>query len=163
MTSQTVQRLRRSLTVVLAAAAVLVLASQIYSGIRTRVEAGTKLQQTTERSAILAVDITHPLSGAPTQEVVLPGSTQAFVDSPIYARTFAAFIAGVGKMPYLKFLPYSVCGGAAWIFCLTVIGYKLGGVPIIRHNFEKVILGIIVLSLLPSVIEVVKAARASAR
>ena len=87
MTSQTVQRLRRSLTVVLAAAAVLVLASQIYSGIRTRVEAGTKLQQTTEQSAILAVDITHPLSGAPTQEVVLPGSTQAFVDSPIYART----------------------------------------------------------------------------
>jgi membrane-associated protein len=78
-------------------------------------------------------------------------------------RTFAAFIAGVGKMPYLKFLPYSVCGGAAWIFCLTVIGYKLGGVPIIRHNFEKVILGIIVLSLLPSVIEVVKAGRASAR
>jgi membrane-associated protein len=44
-----------------------------------------------------------------------------------------------------------------------VIGYKLGGVPIIRHNFEKVILGIIVLSLLPSVIEVVKAGRASAR
>jgi len=85
--SRTGRIFRRGLTVVLAAAAVCALASQIYSGIRTRVEAGTKLQQTTEQSAILAVDITHPQSGAPTQEVVLPGSTQAFVDSPIYART----------------------------------------------------------------------------
>jgi RND family efflux transporter MFP subunit len=66
---------------------VFALASQIYVGIRTRVEAATKLQQTTDQSAMLAVDVTHPQSGAPTQEVVLPGSTQAFVDSPIYART----------------------------------------------------------------------------
>jgi len=87
MTSQTGQRLRHTLTVVLAAAAVFALASQIYSGIRTRVEARAKLQQTTEQSAVLTVDVTHPQEGAPTQEVVLPGSTQAFVDSPIYART----------------------------------------------------------------------------
>jgi len=72
---------------VLAAAAALVFASQIYSGIRTRVDAAAKLQQTTEQSAVLAVDVAHPESAAPTQEVVLPGSTQAFVDSPIYART----------------------------------------------------------------------------
>jgi RND family efflux transporter MFP subunit len=45
------------------------------------------LQRTTEQSAFLAVDVTHPQGGAPTQEVVLTGSTQAFVDSPIYART----------------------------------------------------------------------------
>ncbi len=85
--SQTRRMLRHGLIVLLAAAAVFVLASQIYFGIRTRVEAETKLQKTTERSAILAVDVTHPDNGAPTQEVVLPGSTQAFVDSPIYART----------------------------------------------------------------------------
>jgi RND family efflux transporter MFP subunit len=85
--SQTQRGLRRAATVVLVAAAAFALASQIYRGIRTRVEAETKLQQTTEQSAILAVDVTHPQSGAPTQEVVLPGSTQAFVDSPIYART----------------------------------------------------------------------------
>jgi RND family efflux transporter MFP subunit len=85
--SRTGRRLRHGLTVVLAAAAVFVLASQIYFGIRTRVEAESKLQQTTEQSAVLAVDVTHPLSAAPTQEVVLPGSTQAYVDSPIYART----------------------------------------------------------------------------
>ncbi len=79
--------LRRAATVLLFAAVAFALASQIYRGIRTRVEAETKLQQTTEQSAVLAVDTTHPQSGAPTQEVVLPGSTQAFVDSPIYART----------------------------------------------------------------------------
>lgn len=79
--------MRHGLIMVLVAAAAFALASQIYRGIRTRVEAETKLQQTTEQSAILAVDITHPQSSAPTQEVVLPGSTQAFVDSPIYART----------------------------------------------------------------------------
>jgi RND family efflux transporter MFP subunit len=85
--SQTRRGLRRAATVMLVALAAFALASQIYRGIRTRVEAETKLQQTTEQSAILAVDIAHPQSGAPTQEVVLPGSTQAFVDSPIYART----------------------------------------------------------------------------
>ena len=85
--SQTGRMLRHGLIIVLVAAAAFALASQIYLGIRTRVEAETKLQHATQRSAVLAVDVTHPDSGAPTQEVVLPGSTQAFVDSPIYART----------------------------------------------------------------------------
>ena len=79
--------MRHFLIAVLAAAAALVFASQIYSGIRSRVQDAARLQHTTEQSAVLAVDVTHPLSAAPTQEVVLPGSTQAFVDSPIYART----------------------------------------------------------------------------
>jgi membrane-associated protein len=76
-------------------------------------------------------------------------------------RTFAAFIAGVGKMPYFKFLPFSVCGGAGWIFSMTMLGYSLGNVPFIRHNFDKVILFIIFVSLLPTIIEVVKARRKS--
>jgi len=87
------------------------------------------------------------------------GKTIVYARFMPIVRTFAAFVAGVGKMPYLKFLPYSVCGGMAWIFSLSVIGYKLGGVPVIRHNFEKVIVGIIVVSLLPTVIEVIKARR----
>src|ERR1035437_7003247 len=76
-------------------------------------------------------------------------------------RTFAAFIAGVGKMPYFKFLPFSVCGGAGWIFSMTMLGYSLGNVPFIRHNFDKVILFIIFVSLLPTIIEVVKDERKS--
>jgi membrane-associated protein len=75
-------------------------------------------------------------------------------------RTFAAFIAGVGRMPYLKFLPFSVCGGIGWIFMMTMLGYTLGNLPFIRHYFDKVILLIVFLSLLPTIIEVIKARRA---
>ncbi len=74
-------------------------------------------------------------------------------------RTFAAFVAGVGQMPYLRFLPFSVCGGIGWVFFMTMLGYKLGGIGIVRHNFDKVILFIIFVSLLPTIIEVVKARR----
>jgi membrane-associated protein len=74
-------------------------------------------------------------------------------------RTFAAFVAGVGQMPYLRFLPFSVCGGMGWVFLMTMLGYELGGIPFIRHNFDKVILAIIFLSLLPTLIEVVKVRR----
>jgi membrane-associated protein len=76
-------------------------------------------------------------------------------------RTFAAFIAGVGKMPYLKFLPFSVCGGIGWIFCITMIGYQLGQVSLVRRNFDKAILLIVFFSLLPMIIEVLKARRAA--
>lgn len=74
-------------------------------------------------------------------------------------RTFAAFVAGVGQMPYLKFLPFSICGGIGWVFMMTILGYELGGIPFIRHYFDKVILAIIFLSILPTVIEVIKARR----
>lgn len=75
-------------------------------------------------------------------------------------RTFAAFVAGVGRMRYLRFLPYSVCGGIGWVFLMTMLGYELGSVPFVRRNFDKVILGIIFVSLLPTIIEVIKARRA---
>ncbi|MBZ5582367.1 MAG: VTT domain-containing protein [Acidobacteriia bacterium] len=75
-------------------------------------------------------------------------------------RTFAAFVAGVMEMPYLRFLPFSVCGGIGWVFLMTMLGYNLGGVPFVRRNFDKVILTIIFVSLLPTIIEVIKARRA---
>jgi membrane-associated protein len=78
-------------------------------------------------------------------------------------RTFAAFVAGVGQMPYLKFLPYSVCGGILWVVSLTTLGYQVGGIPFVRRNFDKVIVVIILVSLLPSAIEVLKARREKAR
>ena len=74
-------------------------------------------------------------------------------------RTFAAFVAGVGKMPYLKFLPYSVCGGIGWIFSMTMLGYTIGGIPLVRRHFEKVILAIIFISVMPTIIEIIKARR----
>lgn len=74
-------------------------------------------------------------------------------------RTFAAFVAGVMEMPYKKFLPYSICGGIGWVFGMCMLGYELGSVPFIRRNFDKAILTIIFLSLLPTFIEVIKARR----
>lgn len=74
-------------------------------------------------------------------------------------RSFAAFMAGVGRMPYGRFLPFSICGGVGSVFLLTMLGYELGGTPFVRRNFDKVILAIVFLSLLPSVIEVIRARR----
>lgn len=77
-------------------------------------------------------------------------------------RTFAAFVAGVAQMPYLRFLPFSVCGATGWVAFMTLLGYKLGKVAFIRQYFDKVVLLIIVISLLPAITEVIKARRHSA-
>ncbi len=77
-------------------------------------------------------------------------------------RTFAAFVAGVARMPYLRFLPFSICGGMGWVFFLTILGYKLGRVPFIRQHFDKVVLLIIAISLIPAITEIIKSRRAPA-
>jgi membrane-associated protein len=87
------------------------------------------------------------------------GKTIIFARFVPIVRTFAAFIAGVGQMPYLRFLPFSICGGIGWVFMMTMLGYTLGSVPFIRQNFDKVILAIIFLSLLPTIIEVARPPR----
>jgi membrane-associated protein len=74
-------------------------------------------------------------------------------------RTFAAFVAGVAQMPYLRFLPFSVCGGIGWVAFMTLLGYNLGKVPFIRQHFDKVVLLIIVISLIPAISEVIKSRR----
>jgi membrane-associated protein len=74
-------------------------------------------------------------------------------------RTFAAFVAGVAEMPYLRFLPFSICGAAGWVAFMTTLGYTLGKVAFVRQYFDKVVLLIIVLSLLPAFSEVLKARR----
>jgi membrane-associated protein len=74
-------------------------------------------------------------------------------------RTFAPFVAGVGRMPYLRFLSFSVFGGTGWVLTMTLLGYSLGNVSLVRRHFEKVIVLIIVVSLLPAIMEVIKARR----
>jgi membrane-associated protein len=64
-------------------------------------------------------------------------------------RTFAAFIAGVARMNYTRFLAFNVIGAAGWVTSMITLGYLLGGIPIIRSNFEKVVLLIIFVSLIP--------------
>jgi RND family efflux transporter MFP subunit len=72
---------------VISAAALVVLILLLYFGIHSRVAAESRLKQRTQQAAIPTVAVTFPKEGAPTQEIVLPGTTQAFSDAPIYART----------------------------------------------------------------------------
>ncbi len=72
-------------------------------------------------------------------------------------RTFAPFVAGVGRMDYRKFIGYCIAGGILWVTSLTLAGYFFGKIPIVRDNFEVVVLGIIGISLMPILVEFVKA------
>jgi len=78
-------------------------------------------------------------------------------------RTFAPFVAGVGKMKYHHFALYNIFGGLLWVGLLTAAGYLFGGIPIVKKNFELVILAIIALSLLPGLFEWWKAHTNQAR
>ncbi len=71
-------------------------------------------------------------------------------------RTFTPFAAGVGKMNYKKFFLYDVIGGVLWISSMTLAGYFLGGFKWIRENNEKVVLGIVFISVLPMLISFLK-------
>ncbi|MEP6716290.1 MAG: VTT domain-containing protein [Terriglobia bacterium] len=68
-------------------------------------------------------------------------------------RTFTPFVAGVARMRYAKFLLYSLFGGVLWIAFMITLGYELGQIPIVRRNFEKVVIGVVVLSLVPVFIQ----------
>lgn len=75
-------------------------------------------------------------------------------------RTFAPFVAGIGRMRYGHFLFYNVAGALLWILSLVLGGYLFGNIPVVRRNFSLVIFAIIVLSILPGLIEVWRHRRA---
>jgi len=68
-------------------------------------------------------------------------------------RTFAPFVAGIGKMDYWYFLTANVIGGVVWVVVLTLAGFYFGNVPLVKNNFSLVILAIIIISVLPVVVE----------
>jgi len=74
-------------------------------------------------------------------------------------RTFAPFVAGIGRMSYGRFLLYNVVGGVVWIVLFVAAGFWFGNTPIVKRNFTLVILAIIMLSVLPAVIEYCRARR----
>jgi membrane-associated protein len=74
-------------------------------------------------------------------------------------RTFAPFVAGIGKMSYGYFITYNFIGGITWVALFTSAGYFFGNIPFVRHNFEYVIIVIILISVLPMAFEWLKARR----
>ncbi len=74
-------------------------------------------------------------------------------------RTFAPFVAGIGRMSYGRFIAYNVFGGVGWVALLTLGGYFFGNLPVVKENFSIVIMAIIVISILPGVIEFIRQRR----
>jgi membrane-associated protein len=74
-------------------------------------------------------------------------------------RTFAPFVAGVGKMEYRRFGLFNITGGIAWVASFLIAGYSFGGLEVVKRNFQYVILGIIVISVMPIVIEFIQTRR----
>lgn len=72
-------------------------------------------------------------------------------------RTFAPFVAGTGEMDYKRFMSFNVIGAILWVGLILPAGWFFGNIPIVKKNFELVVLGIIVISILPMVIEIAKA------
>ncbi|MDX1950544.1 MAG: DedA family protein [Verrucomicrobiota bacterium] len=68
-------------------------------------------------------------------------------------RTFAPFVAGIGRMTYSRFMMFNVVGGLLWICSLTLAGYFFGNFEVVKKNFGLVIIMIIILSVLPAVVE----------
>lgn len=71
-------------------------------------------------------------------------------------RTFAPFVAGLGKMDYKKFIAYNITGGLVWVLLFTLSGYFLGNIPQVKENFSIIVIAIIAISLLPVFFEFIK-------
>jgi membrane-associated protein len=90
------------------------------------------------------------------------GKTLVYAKFVPIVRTFAPFMAGVGRMPYARFVSFNVVGGVGWVVSMTLAGFYLGKFVFIRQHFEKVVIGIVLVSVLPVLIQVLRS-RAEAK
>lgn len=84
------------------------------------------------------------------------GKTIVFARFMPFIRTFAPFVAGASNMKYRYFVYYNIMGAALWVVICTMLGYIFGNIPIVKENFSTILLAIIFLSLLPSIISLLK-------
>lgn len=89
------------------------------------------------------------------------GKTIIFARFIPIIRTFAPFVAGIGKMTYSRFVLYNITGGIAWVVLFLYAGYYFGNMPLVKKNFSLVIMAIIVISFIPPFIEFLKHKRSS--
>jgi len=84
------------------------------------------------------------------------GKTIIFARFLPIIRTFAPFVAGIGLMRYRLFMMFSAAGSILWIVSLTVAGYLFGNIPVVKDNLTLIIIGIIVITLLPALLELIR-------
>jgi membrane-associated protein len=87
------------------------------------------------------------------------GKTLIYAKFVPVVRAFAPYMAGVGRMSYARFLSFNVWGGLGWVLSMTLGGYALGNYPFIRRNFEKVVLGIVLVSVAPLILHYLQSRR----
>ena len=88
------------------------------------------------------------------------GKTLVYAKFVPIVRTLAPFMAGVGKMRYSRFVSFNIFGGIGWVLSMTLAGYFLGQVSLVRHNFEKVVIAIVLVSVLPMLVHYLRSRRA---
>jgi membrane-associated protein len=88
------------------------------------------------------------------------GKTLIYAKFVPVVRAFAPYMAGVGGMKYVRFFSFNVWGGLGWVLSMTLGGYVLGNYSFIRRNFEKVVLGIVFLSVVPLLVQYLQSRRA---
>jgi membrane-associated protein len=89
------------------------------------------------------------------------GKTVIFARFMPIIRTFAPFVAGIGMMRYRLFVLYSALGSLAWIASITLAGYFFGNIPVVKNNLTLIILGVILISFLPALLEFIRHQRRS--
>lgn len=90
------------------------------------------------------------------------GKTLIYAKFVPIVRTFAPFMAGVGRMRYARFFSFNIFGGIGWVLSMTLAGYNLGAVPFVRRHFEKIVIGIVLVSILPLILQFFKSRKTSA-
>ena len=84
------------------------------------------------------------------------GKTIIFARFIPIVRTLAPFVAGIGKMKYKKFISFNAVGGVLWVLGVSALGYFFGNIPVVKKNFEIVVIAIILISIMPAGIEFLK-------
>ena len=95
----------------------------------------------------------------PNSKIFKQGKTIIIARFVPIVRTFAPFVAGMGKMHYYYFMLYNVTGGALWVGLFCYAGYFFGDLPFVQENLKILVVAIIVISILPAIIEVVRERR----